>query len=843
MFGAVVVLLAATGLAGLSVGSVRRSFPTQDGQLTVPGLTGRVEVLRDANGVAHLYADGAEDLFEAQGYVQAQDRFYEMDIRRHITAGRLSELFGAAQVETDTYLRTLGWRRVAEAELGLLSAEARRYLDAYAAGVNSYLAGRSSAGLSLEYNLLALQGLDYTPERWTAVDSLAWLKAMAWDLGSNLSQETELAIMARRVGSSRAAELFPGYPLADFDPIVTRGTVVNGAFAPGATGGRNRPVPGGPSGSGGPVRGRTIDDSTTGRVGELLRPWLEPRTAIGETGSNSWVVAGRLTSTGRPLLSNDPHLATAIPSVFQQVGLHCRTVSARCPFDVAGFSLAGVPGIVIGHNATIAWGLTTSYLDQQDLYVEDVSGDSVLTGDRRLPLTVRTEELRVRGEDQPRMIKVRASPRGPLLSDVDPQVRRAGEAATPPDRPPYAVALRWTALTPGRTMDGLFDLAVAGNFEQFRAAAAQVSDPSQNLIYADTAGHIGYQLAGTIPRRGRGTGVVPSPGWDAAYEWKGTVPPAEAPFVFDPPAGYIVAANQQIIGPQYPYRLGSTYSYGWRSQQLIDRIAGSAAITPELAAELFYDDTVRFAAELVPPLLKIRVDDPWIGEGQRTLVGWDYRAGTESAAAAYFHVVMHDILKLTFRDEMPEDLWPTGGDRWFAVLSELLQQPSNPWWDDTTTADVRERRDDILLAAMISARKELTSLMARDTDRWQWGRIHTITLRHQTLGRSGIGPVERIFNRGDYPAPGGSAVVNALGYDTAEGYAVTYGPAMRMLVDLSDLDRSLWINQSGNSGHAYHPNYDDQLPLWATNRLLPFVFSRPAVEAATEHRLELVPAG
>jgi penicillin G amidase len=192
---------------------------------------------------------------------------------------------------------------------------------------------------------------------------------------------------------------------------------------------------------------------------------------------------------------------------------------------------------------------------------------------------------------------------------------------------------------------------------------------------------------------------------------------------------------------------------------------------------------------------------------------------------------------------MPQELWPTGGDRWYAVLSTLLDQPNNRWWDDTTTPNVVERRDDVLLAAMTDARKEATSLMARDTGQWSWGRIHRVTLRNTTLGESGVGAVERLFNRGDYPAPGGSAVVNAMGYDTTEGYAVTYGPTMRMLVDLSNLDDSRWVNQSGNSGHAYHPNYDDQLPLWIDNQLLAFPFGRAAVDATTAHRLELVPTG
>jgi penicillin amidase len=206
-------------------------------------------------------------------------------------------------------------------------------------------------------------------------------------------------------------------------------------------------------------------------------------------------------------------------------------------------------------------------------------------------------------------------------------------------------------------------------------------------------------------------------------------------------------------------------------------------------------------------------------------------------------VVFHNLLKATFRDELPEELWPTGGDRWFAVVAELMKQPDNPWWDDVSTAGRVERRNDILLAAMTSARKELTSLMARDTSKWQWGHLHRVTLRNETLGNSGVGAVERIFNRGDYQVGGGPGVVNAYGYDTTKGYRVTTGPTMRMLVDLGNPDASRWVNQSGASGHAYDDTYDDQLELWATNRTWAFVSSRAAVDATTRHRLVLVPGG
>ncbi|HEX8487360.1 MAG TPA: penicillin acylase family protein, partial [Propionibacteriaceae bacterium] len=304
VFTVLVVVLVVASVSTLLVGTARDSLPETDGRVLLPGLSQQVEVLRDDYGVPHIYADTSEDLFEAQGYVHAQDRFYEMDVRRHITAGRLSELFGPSQVETDAYIRTLGWRRVAEQELPLLSPSTRRYLDAYASGVNAYLRGRSASELSLEYDVLALQGSRYTPQEWTAADSVSWLKAMAWDLGSNLNQESEQALMTAKVGSDRAASLYPAYPLHSFDPIVTRGGVVKGSFDPQARRGGSRPAPAGLGRSS--LREASDALESAARVDQAIPALLGSRDPGVGTGSNSWVVAGQRTASGQAMLSNDP---------------------------------------------------------------------------------------------------------------------------------------------------------------------------------------------------------------------------------------------------------------------------------------------------------------------------------------------------------------------------------------------------------------------------------------------------------------------------------------------------------------------------------------------------------
>lgn len=846
LFAALVVVLALVGLAGVSVATVRRAFPQTDGEISLAGLTTPVEVIRDRWGVAHIYADTAQDLFEGQGYVHAQDRFYEMDVRRHITAGRLSELFGASQVETDTFIRTLGWRRVAEQELQLQSASTRRYLDAYADGVNAYLQSHTPADISLEYSLLGLQGLDYTPEPWTAVDSLAWLKAMAWDLGANMDREVDTSLLLATVGPDQTADLWPSYPVEGFDPIVTSGALRGGAFDPEASG-SNRSLPEGLARTDAGAYEKAL--RTVARRLDRLPTVVADRSVDGATGSNSWVVSGDRTASGKPILANDPHLATSMPSTFTQVGLHCRTVSKACPFEVTGYSFSGLPGVVIGRNADIAWGLTTSYVDVQDLYLEQVRGDTVRVGDAYTPLQVRTEEIAVRGEDAPRTIRIRSSAHGPLLSDASPQLRQVGTDAAGEGNDAYAVSLAWTGLQPNRTMDALLRIDVASDFTEFRSAAKLLATPSQNLVYADTDGTIGYQLPGAIPVRGRGDGDTVSPGWDPDFDWLGLIPFEELPWSENPSDGYLVTANNQIIGKDYPRHLGSTYSYGWRSQQIIDALEANPQITMSQNLALQTDETVRFADVLVPRLLKLKVADSpttpasWVEEGQQTLVGWDYSATRDSAAAAYFFVVVHNILERTFRDQMPPELWPTGGDRWNAVLAELMADPDNEWWDDVRTEDVREKRDDVLRASMTDARKELTSLISRDTAGWEWGKLHRVTLRHQTLGSSGIRPIERLFNRGDWAVGGGPAVVNAMAFDDVAGYGVTAGPTMRMVVDLDEMDNSQWINQSGTSGHAFHPNYDDQAPLWVNGDTVRWVAGRDAVEGLAEHRLTLVPTG
>jgi penicillin amidase len=799
------LLVLAGAVAGLGVRAVRDPFPTHDGELALPGLSAPVTVYRDGYGIPQIYAETTEDLFRAQGYVHAQDRFWEMDFRRHVTSGRLAEWFGPDQVETDTFLRTLGWRRVAEAEWAMVAPATRRYLTAYAEGVNAWVEATggpaATDGKAFGYRLLGLRAPGYRIEPWQPVDSLAWLKAMAWDLRGNIEDEVERAtLLASGLTRERVEELFPPYRYDEQPPIVP-----------------------GYEGSGG---------SAGGDAG---------------VGSNSWVVSGEHTATGAPILVNDPHLSASMPGIWYQVGLHC-----SCGYRVTGFSFAGLPGVVIGHNDRIAWGFTNLGHDVTDLYLERVDGDRYQVDGAWRDMAVREETIRVAGGDDV-TIRVRETHRGPVMSDASEDFRLLGQhPAVEPDGDPapirldapgdgYAVSLAWTALRPGRTIEALFVLNQAQNWDEFRAAAALFEVPAQNLTYADADGNIGYQAPGKVPVRGAGDGRWPVPGWDSAHDWTGYLPFDELPNMFNPDGGSIVTANQAVVGPAYPHLLTGDWSVGYRGNRIRDLLDGRNGLSVSDMEVVLFDNYHGLAPTVVPALLAAPAV-PLSRSEQAALDllrNWDYQQPVESAPAAYFNAVWRCLLRLAF-DELPEDYQATGRGRWLDVVAGLLEQPDSWWWDRRDTAAV-ETRDHILARALADAYRELEVSQGDEPRDWRWGRMHTLTLAEATFGSSGIGPVEALFNRGPVEAAGGADIVNATSWEAPDGYAVTVAPSMRMIVDLSNLDGSRWVQLTGNSAHPYHPNYTDQLELWRTGQTLPWRWTRPAIEAEATDTLVLAP--
>ncbi|MCT1478609.1 penicillin acylase family protein [Microbacterium sp. p3-SID336] len=851
------VVVVAVAAAFFVTWTIQRSFPQTSGTTQLEGLSAEVTVQRDASGVPTITADTSDDLFFAQGFVHAQDRFFEMDFRRHVTAGRVAELFGESQADTDAFLRTLGWRKVAEAEVEAMDDVTRGYYEAYADGVNAYLSTRSGAELSLEYAVLGLQNADYEPEPWEPADSVAWLKAMAWDLRTNVEDETERALLTADLAEGSGAEdtrallakLYPDYPfdrnpvivpkISTVDPLENDADPV--AFDTGGQGGQTQPAD------------TTVEWQEAASVIEAAS--LLVGDAGEGIGSNSWVVSGELTASGMPLLANDPHLGASLPSVWYQVQLKCSTVDADCPFDVGGFSFSGLPGIVIGHNQQVAWGFTNLTTDVTDLYVERIEGDSYWRDGALVPLEESTETIAVAGGDDIELT-IRSTVHGPIISGLtddftaiaeDPAPALGAEGAAPAapgsDAAEYAVSLRWTALDPGTTATAIFALSTAQDFDDFRRAASLFDVPAQNLIYADVEGNIGYQTPGRLPIRGAGDGWMPQPGWDSSYDWTGYIPFDELPVAYNPTSGYIVTANNAIVTDDYEHFLSRDWDQGYRAARiahLIERRAAAAPLTAQDMRDIQMDGEMWIGKQLAAAMSEIDVD----GAGPRAAVdllrSWDAQNTKDSAAAAYANVLWSNLVQNLFA-EREQPLPIDGQGRLFTVVGDMLDDPSDPLWRNAQL-DVDSRESMLALSAE-EAYDELSALQGTDVARWNWGDLHAITLRSDTFGSSGIAPIEALFNRGPYPVGGGASVVDATGWQLGVSYATTTVPSMRMVVDLDDFDASTWIHLTGASGHAYHEHYVDQTADWASGVQRPWAYTDEAVDAATRDTLVLAPAG
>jgi len=867
----VLIVVLAIVAAGFAVYTVRRPFPQTSGNLALPGLQAQVQVIRDKQGIPHIYAANSHDLFMAQGYVHAQDRFYQMDFWRHETAGRLSELYGAGTVKTDKFLRTLGWHRIAEQEYASADPDTKALLDAYAAGVNAYLNTHSAADISLEYSVLALTGLsNYKPEPWTPADTLAWGKAMAWDLGGNLDAEIERAILNTAIGADKTNLYMPLYP-SDHPIIVPNPAVgslplqnlqqVAGADAQISSlplqnlqqvAGADARI------SGLPLQNLQQVAGADAQISSLPLQNLQQQVAgvdaqIGGNfrglGSNNWVIAGSHTTTGKPLLANDPHLSIQMPSIWYEIALNCQPVSDACPYQVSGYSFAGVPGVVIGHNARIAWGFTNVNPDVQDLYIEKVNPanpNQYQVNGQWQAMTVAQDTIAVKGAASV-PLTIRTTRHGPLITDVYGLDKFSQQAGLDPSSQ-YALSLRWTALDPDFLFRAVFKINRAGNWTDFRDALKDFAAPSQNAVYADVDGNIGYQTPGNVPIRKQGNGLAPVPGWTDDYEWTGYIPFDKLPYAYNPPQGYIATANNAVVGPDYPYLLTLQWDEGYRAARIVSMINATPKLSIADIQHIQGDDMNLGSTEVLPYLLALSFDDPKLSTALTQLKGWDSQMTIQSQPAAIYMAFFNRLLSDIFDDKVPKNYWQHGDDDSWVILRQLLKQPDSAWWDNTQTPAV-EKRDDILRQAFTEGYADLEKRLGSDSGKWTWGQLHTATFQNLTLGESGVSVIESIFNRGPYPVAGGTSIVNAtsmnLSLDDAGGagdpYAVTSLPSMRMIVDLSNLDNSLQVFTTGESGHAYAPHYVDMADQWRLIQYYPMLWSRANVDANTEATLTLTP--
>ena len=822
------ILVILIGIFG--IWTVRRSFPQVDGEVEITGLDGAVEIVRDEWGVPHIYATTSHDLFFAQGYTHAQERFWQMDFWRHIGSARLSEMFGESQLGTDKFLRSLDFAGLARQELETMDTDSRNILEWYSEGVNAYLSGRDGAELSLEYALLPLQNPAYEIEPWEPIHTLTWAKMMAWDLGGNMRAEIARAVLSADLPIDRLEQLYPGYP-DDHPAIVEPDQVSAGAsVAP--------PVPIGSIGA----------IASVGRAAQAV--WDLTGGGFEGIGSNNWVVGGSLTESGLPLLADDTHLGIQMPSIWFENALHCVEPTPDCRHRLIGFTFAGVPGVVIGHNEHIAWGVTNQAVDVQDLYIERVNPgnpNQYEVDGEWVDFEVRTETIEVAGSE-PVSFDVRSTRHGPVISGTFLEEGELDDtrAIGLPDE--YVVALSWQALSPSTLVEAIFGLNTAADYQDFKAATRAWDIAAQSIVYADVEGNIAYQATGEVPIRANGDGRYPVPGWTTEYDWVGFVPFDELPSLLNPPEGFIETANQPVNRRGTLPFIGAEGAYGYRASRIEELIEARSDHTVGSMQEIQFDNRDGGAAVLMPYLLEI---DPRgsseVEEVQSRLREWqdeeDLQVGGDSSAAAIYQGVWRHILANTFHDELPEDHWPEGGSRWFEVVRGLLESAEDLYWDDTTTSGI-ETRDDILHQAIVDAHNEISEMLGDDLDEWTWGELHVARFENQTFGQSGIAPIEWLLNR---TAPervaGSESIVNAVGWDTNESYVVDWVPSQRMVVDLADFSASTFIHTTGQSGHAFHPFYDNMIEPWTDGEHAPMYWTRSAVDENASSVLTLVPAG
>ena len=864
----VVVLIAVIAAGGVLTWVGARALPQTSGTLHVAGLGAPVTVYRDAAGVAQIVADSPDDLFFAQGFVHASERMWQMEVFRHIGSGRLAELFGKSQLDTDRFIRTLGWRQAAERDLAAAPADVRRALDRYAAGVNAWIAEQHGK-MPLAFVVAGLQsgaggGLGgYTPEPWQPVDSVVFGKVQAWSLGGNLDAEIFRILSDARLGN-------PALTDALAPALGTNGPVIVPTGAAGSFGAGSKLPPAGVTGPGtaaaapaavstsvtpAAATGLLRLDAIASGIGALAG-FGTADTAFGHpgVGSNDWVVAPSKSATGHALLANDPHLGIQMPSIWYMNGLHCRSVSAACPYDVEGVSFPGVPAVILGHNARIAWGVTNVGPDVEDLFIETPdpkNAANYLYKGVSQPFITRQETIKVAGGD-PVTITVRESVHGPILSDVNADLKATGTL----------YALRWAATAePDGLLESFFRLDTAGSFDEFRAALRTYGAPAQNFVYADVEGNIGYQMPGRIPVRPKGDlGDRPVDGASGAHDWTGWIPFDDLPGFFNPPDGIIVTANNAAVDARYPYFIGRDWDPGWRAtriRQLLDEAAKNGGVTLADLSRIQTDTRVLRADDVIPALLAAR---PTTADGrvvQDLIRSWDRRCDIDSRGCSAYEVTEWRLMRAVF-DPWLGVLAPryVGSDQSKVALRAFLADPKAVFWDDPSTPAV-ETLDGRLAGALDAAGSDLRAALG-DPSRWAWGRLHRTTFREQTLGTSGIGPLEAYFDMGPYGAPGTSDAVNNITTTLGawypdpkdpnakpgtlfDAFAASTIPSYRLTIDMGNLNGARIIQTTGQSGNPLDRHYGDLIGDWLAGRTVPFPFTPDAVRGGAATTLILAP--
>ncbi len=799
-------LLTAASMTGFAAGSynllTRKPVIQRSGKFHLQGLHEPIKIITDGYGIPHIYAHNEDDLYFAQGYIHAQERLWQMEMNRRLGAGRLAEIFGTVALETDRFCRRLGLHRAADAATDQLSAHNRRILEAYINGVNTFIQTNSHK-LPVEFTLLRI-----TPKRWQIRDVIQWGKIQGWTLSGNWETEIVRARLVAKLGPVRAAKLEPGYD-AKHPLIIPSGVAYQGI--------------------------------NLGMLEQYEN--IKELSGFGQFGgSNNWVIDGTMTSSGAPILCNDPHLGQSTPSLY----FECHLIAGE--IDVTGVSFPGAPGIIIGHNQHIAWGITNAVSDVADLYIEKFNPDNPhqyeFQGQWENAQIVR-EEIRVKGQDDPIIEEVLITRHGPILTSLTHNAQQEKE---------LPLALRWTGLEQHQLAESVLKINHATNWEEFCNGLRAWDVPPQNFVYADREGNIGYVMAGAIPIRARGQALLPSPGWTGEYEWTGLIPFEELPQTYNPEQHFIITANNRVVDDNYPYYITHEWLNGYRAQRIHDILTSKEIFTLEDMVTLQGDQYSLPATEIVPYILNLTPKNPLQQAAQGILRTWDYTMTPSSIAATLYATFLRKLTQLTFDSVLGDDTTLANqymgvGTTIFALMTgysgrstplliRLLKEHDDNWFADSLFANGPKTWKTALERTFEATLDELREQLGSNILRWQYGAIHKMSCLHP-LGA--IKPLARFFNRGPYPIGGDIDTVNrgASPYNAPED--VQSVSSYRLIVDLSNLENSRAIHIPGQSGHPASKHFDDFIPLWLENKSHPMYFDADTIETAAAGVLHLLP--
>ncbi|KPF48261.1 hypothetical protein IP87_17750 [beta proteobacterium AAP121] len=804
----VVLVLA---LAALAI-YASRSLPVTVGRLALPGVQAELRIERDAQGIPNIRAANERDAWYGLGVAHAQDRLWQLETHRRIAAGRLAEVFGPSALETDRFLRALGVRRAAQQQWQRLPEASRLALQAYADGINAVI-GDGLRARPPEFLILGVQ-----PEPWTPVDSLGWATMMAWDLGGNWATELLRLRLALQMPVARVHQLLPPYPgeqplrTLDFSAL---------------------------------YRGLGLDGQKTTVTAWGRLPDVAPESGIEGVGSNNWVLAGSHTTTGRPLLANDPHLKLSTPALWYFARLEAPGSNGAAALKVAGATLPGIPGVVLGQNAHIAWGFTNTAPDVQDLFLEQLDPQDpnrYRTPEGWAVFETATEIIQVKGRPDVAMT-VRRSRHGPVISDAG----NADDVLGPAERPTHVLALRWTALdTDSDPVTPAFAMQRADSVAAFVAAARGWVAPMQSMVVADTAGRIALVAPGRVPLRRADNdlrGLAPAPGWEAKYDWTGWVPADETPREFDPPRGWIATANQRIVPADYPHYLTSEWALPYRQQRIEQVLGAKPKHSLDDLAALQADEMSLAVAPLLPWALKAKSVHPLAPAAQALLKDFDGRMAAERAAPLIYWAWQRQLARAVFADDVSEDLWrkSMAGRNFQDALERVLKADDAAWCDQRDTP-LAENCTDQAGLALTRALEELQQRFGADPAKWRWGDAHQARGEHRPFSRV---PVLHMLFELRAPVGGDTHTVNVSRVNlradklTGDLFHSDHGPSLRALYDLGDPQQSRVMSSTGQSGNVFSGAYRSFLKPWVAVRYVP-LWPRPGEAAEV---LVVVPAG